>query len=100
MANADVREKININVNFKPPKKYKVIYINDDHTPMDFVILTLMSYFNYNEQSAMTMTYSIHEEGAGVVAVLPHEIAEQKGSEIMLLARQHGFPFVIRLEEE
>jgi ATP-dependent Clp protease adaptor protein ClpS len=82
------------------PGLYKVVLQNDDHTPMDFVIALLMHVFKHNEASAKTVTMQVHNEGAGIAGIYPHEIAEQKGVEGTMLARQNGYPLVIRVEEE
>lgn len=82
------------------PKRYKVIFLNDDTTPMDFVIEVLIEIFKHTEETATGITMEIHTEGSGVVGVYTHEIAEQKAIETTNLARNHGFQLQIRLEEE
>jgi ATP-dependent Clp protease adaptor protein ClpS len=67
---------------------------------MDFVIETLTAIFNLTRESAEELVYKIHNDGSAVVAVLPYEMAEQKGIEVTMLARQHGFPLVVKLEIE
>jgi ATP-dependent Clp protease adaptor protein ClpS len=79
---------------------YKIIYINDEVTSMNFVVSSLISYFNYNEDTATSLTENIHHQGSAVVAVLPYEIAEQKGIEVTLDARSQGFPLQIKVEAE
>jgi len=85
---------------FKEPSQYRVIYINDEVTTMEFVVETLKIIFNYDDTGAEAITHKIHEAGSAVVAVLPYEIAEQKGVEVTLLARSHGFPLSVKLEIE
>lgn len=94
--------KITIKPNFKiaEPPLYKVIYINDDHTSMDFVVGSLIEHFNYNNDTAINITQTIHEEGAATVAVLPYEIAEQLGIEVTVEARAQGFPLQVKIEVE
>jgi ATP-dependent Clp protease adaptor protein ClpS len=82
------------------PKKYKVIFLNDDTTPMEFVVSVLMKIFKHSEDTAKDITMEIHTEGAGVVGVYTHEIAEQKAVETTNNARNHGFQLQVRLEEE
>ena len=77
---------------------YKVIYINDDKTAMEFVIDSLVEHFEYTFTTAEQITVDIHQSGSAVVAVLPYEIAEQKGVEATLLARNNGFPLNVKLE--
>jgi ATP-dependent Clp protease adaptor protein ClpS len=82
------------------PSLYKVIYINDSQTSMQFVMDSLMGYFGYAETQAEKITEDIHIEGSAIVAVLPYEIAEQKGIEVTVDARSHGYPLQIKLEED
>lgn len=100
MANAEVNSKIKPNLSLKEPPLFKIIYLNDDHTSMEFVISSLIDYFNYNPDTASTITVDIHEKGSAVVAVLPYEIAEQKGIEVTLDARAQGYPLQVKVEPE
>jgi ATP-dependent Clp protease adaptor protein ClpS len=67
---------------------------------MEFVVGSLIDYFNYNQDTAQSITHNIHEEGSAIVAVLPYEIAEQKGIEVTLDARSQGFPLQVKVEAE
>lgn len=96
----DSSAKTRIKNNIKEPSKYRVIYVNDDKTTMEFVVDSLMEYFNYNEEDALVKTREIHEEGSSVVAVYSYELAEQKGIEVTLAARSQGHPLQIRIEPE
>lgn len=100
MANAEVRSTIKPNLALKEPSLFKIIYLNDDHTPMEFVVSSLISYFNYTAETAEVITVDIHEKGSAVVAVLPYEIAEQKGIEVTLEARAKGHPLQVKVEAE
>jgi ATP-dependent Clp protease adaptor protein ClpS len=100
MSQADAATKIKINRALKEPPMFKVIYINDNQTAMEFVIETLIEFFNYNQDTAYEITQSIHEEGSATVAVLPYEIAEQKGIEVTLAARSNNYPLQVKLEPE
>ena len=82
------------------PNRFKVIFLNDDTTPMDFVVQVLMEIYKHTEETAAGITMEIHTEGSGVVGVYTHEIAEQKAIETTNLARNHGFQLQVRLEEE
>ena len=73
------KTRIKPNLKVTEPPMFKVIYLNDDHTTMEFVVKTLISHFNYNTDTAVNITTGIHEEGSAVVAILPYEIAEQIG---------------------
>ena len=95
-----VRPRIDPKLNILEPPQYRVIYINDEVTTIEFVVETLKIIFNYDDSGAEAITQKIHEAGSAVVAVLPYEIAEQKGVEVTLLARSHGFPLSVKLEIE
>jgi len=95
-----IRPTIAVNTKIKEPSQTRVIYINDEVTTVEFVVETLKLIFNYDESGANAITQKIHEEGSAIVAVLPHEIAEQKGFEATLLARNNGFPLTVKLETE
>lgn len=82
------------------PPMFRVIYINDNTTAMEFVIDSLIEYFQYSPDEAEQITIKIHEVGSAVVAVLPYEIAEQKGIEITVSARSAGYPLQIKLEAD
>ena len=100
MAKSDTKVKIKPNLNLAEPPLYKIIYINDDVTSMNFVVNSLIDYFHYNEDTATSLTHDIHNKGSAVVAVLPYEIAEQKGIEVTLDARSQGFPLQVKVEAE
>lgn len=95
-----VAPKIKPKTDIPEPVRYNVIYINDEVTTIEFVVETLVIVFNYTHMTAEEMTERIHKDGSAVVATLPFEIAEQKGVEVTLLARNHGFPLVVKLEPE
>ena len=82
------------------PSRFKVIFLNDDTTPMDFVIEVLMEIYKHTEETAAGITMEIHTEGSGVVGVYTHEIAEQKAIETTNLSKQNGFPLQVRIEED
>jgi ATP-dependent Clp protease adaptor protein ClpS len=94
----EIRERIQVRDKIKEPGNYNVIYFNDDKTTFEFVMETLTAIFDYSNAEAEDMTRRIHEEERAVVATLPYEMAEQKGIEVTLLARQHGFPLQIKVE--
>jgi len=104
MSNTDTgvvtQNQVQVNPDVKEPNMYKVIYINDNQTSMEFVIDSLVGYFDYAEVQAQKITEDIHVQGSAVVAVLPYEIAEQKGIEVTVEARSAGYPLQVKLEEE
>ena len=91
-----VRER---SIELAPPSDYKIIYLNDDQTTFEFVIDSLKTTFDYSDDPAVDKAMEINESGAGVVAVMPFEIAEQKGVEVLMKARNEGFPLEVRLEQ-
>lgn len=100
MAKSDTKVKIKPNLALQEPPLYKIIYVNDNVTTMEFVVTSLIGYFDYNADSAINITNNIHEHGSAVVAVLPYEIAEQLGIEVTLDARSQGFPLLVKVEAD
>lgn len=100
MADAITKEKESIDTVILEPGKYKVVLYNDNTTPIEFVIALLMKIFKHSEESAYDITMKVHNDGTGVAGVYSYEIAEQKGMEGTSLARQQGFPLVIKVEAE
>ena len=98
MPNADTKTNTRPKIDVKEPPMFRVIYLNDETTAVDFVISSLVDHFAYSAADAEAVTMTIHQEGAAVVAVLPYEIAEQKGIEITVSARSEGYPLQIKLE--
>lgn len=96
----EIQQKIKPNYALREPPLYKVIYINDEVTTTEFVVDSLCEYFNYNPDTASTITSDIHQHGSAIVALLPYEIAEQKGIEVTLDARSKGYPLQIKVEAE
>jgi len=88
------------NLELAPPPMFKVIYVNDEKTTALFVVESLIEFFNYTAESAEAITVDIHNNGKATVAVLPYEIAEQKGIEVTISARSAGFPLLIKIEPE
>jgi ATP-dependent Clp protease adaptor protein ClpS len=100
MPQTDSKVTIKPNLKVNEPPMFKVIYMNDDFTTMEFVVSSLIDHFNYTIDTASHITSGIHESGSAVVAVLPFEIAEQKGMEVTLEARDQGFPLQVKIEAE
>lgn len=92
--------KTRTQVNIAEPPMFKVIYLNDNQTPMEFVVGSLITHFQYTADTAERITMDVHQAGSATVAILPFEIAEQKGIEITVSARQEGYPLQIKLEPE
>jgi len=96
----EIRSRIQPKNNIPEPPQYRVIYINDETTSQEFVIETLKVIFNYDDGAATALTMKVHEEGSAVVAVLPYELAEQKGIEVTMLARNNNFPLQVKIEPD
>ena len=88
----DVKIDEKISINDQPPGKYKVLMINDNSTPMDFVTSILCLIFKHTETTAKQIMLTIHEEGSAVVGIYTYEIAEQRAVEATNASRNHGFP--------
>ncbi len=100
MGQAGTISKIKVDHTIKEPPMFKVIYLNDNQTTMEFVIETLIEFFNYTPQTAEQITVDINDQGSAVVAVLPYEVAEQKGIEVTVHARSNNYPLQVKLEPE
>lgn len=100
MAQSDTRTRIKPSEAVKEPPMFRVVYLNDNTTSMEFVVESLVEYFEYTPETAEQITIDIHEAGSACVAVLPYEIAEQKGVEVTVNARAQNYPLQIKLEPE
>jgi ATP-dependent Clp protease adaptor protein ClpS len=83
----------------KPPPLYKVLLLNDDYTPMDFVIVVLEQYFSMNREQATLVMLKVHREGKGVCGVFPRDVATTKVEQVTAFARQHQHPLACVMEE-
>ena len=95
-----IRPKIEPKDNIAEPPQYRVIYINDETTTQEFVVETLKIIFHYDQGAAEALTMKVHEEGSAVVAVMPFEMAEQKGIEVKMMAMANGFPLQVKIEQD
>ena len=100
MTDVDVKIDEKIKISITEPKRYKVLFLNDDKTPIDFVIELMMRVFKHTREVAEQLTLAVHNEGSAVVGVYNYEIAEQKGVEATNQARQAGFPLQIKIDQE
>ena len=90
------KEKIKLD----EPGLYDVIFLNDNITTQEFVIRVLKQIFNKTQEQADTIMKKIHNAGQGIVGSYVHEVAEQKGIETTLLARQEGMPLQIKVKKQ
>jgi ATP-dependent Clp protease adaptor protein ClpS len=82
------------------PKMYKVIVLNDDFTPMDFVVLVLKRFFGKSEEQAVEVMLDVHKKGAGVAGVYTLEMAEMKSMQVNQFARMNQHPLKCTMEAE
>ena len=85
---------------FKRPPMYAVVLMNDDYTPMDFVIEILQQYFAMNLDQATQVMLTVHYEGKGVAGVYPRDIAETKANQVNNYARSQGHPLLCQIESK
>ena len=84
----------------KKPSLYKVLLLNDDYTPMEFVIHILEKYFSKSPEEATRIMLHVHQKGVGVCGVFTYEVAETKVTQVMDVARQNGHPLQCTMEKE
>lgn len=100
MTTTDIQLDEKIKLTVSEPKRWKVIVLNDDSTPMEFVIGVLIEIFKHTHDTAREIMLQVHEEGSGVAGLYSFEIAEAKAVEATNLARTNGHPLQLKLEEE
>ena len=83
----------------KRPPLYQVILLNDDYTPMEFVVDVLQEVFGLDRQNSTRVMLEVHTRGKGVCGVFTYEIAETKVAQVMIYARQHQHPLLCTMEE-
>jgi ATP-dependent Clp protease adaptor protein ClpS len=84
----------------KKPSLYKVLMLNDDYTPMEFVVHVLERFFAMNNQQATQVMLNVHQRGIGICGVYTYEVAETKVNQVMDLARQHQHPLQCTIEKD
>jgi len=83
----------------KPPPLFKVLLLNDDYTPMDFVVVVLQKFFSLSREQATRIMLKVHREGVGVCGVYPKDIAVSKVEQVSAYAREHQHPLACVMEE-
>jgi len=83
----------------KKPSQFKVLLLNDDYTPMEFVVMVLKRFFNMDLEQATRVMLHVHQRGVGVCGIFPYEIAETKVNQVMDCARQNQHPLQCTLEK-
>ena len=95
----DIKKKDKAKKKNKEPKMFKVLFLNDDFTPMDFVIKVLMKFHAKSDGEATKIMLDVHHKGVGVAGVYTMEIAETKVEQVNSVARSSGFPLKSTMEE-
>jgi len=83
----------------KPPAMFKVVLLNDDYTPMDFVVAVLQTIFMMNREQATQIMLKVHREGMGVCGVYPKDVAATKVEQVVFFAKQHQHPLQCVMEQ-
>ena len=83
----------------KTPSPYKVLMLNDDYTPMEFVVLVLQRFFKMGIEDATRVMLHVHQRGVGVCGIFPYEVAETKVAQVVDYARQNQHPLQCTLEK-
>ncbi len=83
----------------KPPPLFKVLLLNDDYTPMEFVVVVLQSFFSMTQEQAYQVMLKVHREGMGVCGIYPRDVATTKVEQVLNYARKHQHPLQCVMEE-
>jgi ATP-dependent Clp protease adaptor protein ClpS len=100
MADIDTRPRVRETVKTERPRLHKVILVNDDFTPREFVVMVLKAVFRMNADQAAKVMITAHQKGACVVAVFQRDIAESKATEATDVGKSAGFPLLFTTEPE
>ena len=84
----------------KKPRLYKVVLLNDDYTPMDFVVVVLERFFQKSREQAVQIMLTVHNKGSGICGVFPYEIAETKVQQVLGYAQENQHPLQCTMEPE
>ncbi len=99
-AGAGAQTKTRTKAKTKRPSLYKVLLLNDDYTPMEFVVYVLQRFFSKGQEPAVDIMLTVHNKGLAVVGVYPFEIAETKVTQVMDCARSNQHPLQCTMEKE
>jgi ATP-dependent Clp protease adaptor protein ClpS len=86
-------------VKTKVPPYFKVVLLNDDYTPMDFVVLIIKDIFRKSHEEAVSIMLEIHQKGEGICGVYTRDVAETKAEEVVINARRQEYPLQCRVEQ-
>ncbi len=98
--NGDQQTQTLERTNTQRPRLYKVLLLNDDYTPMDFVVMVLEEYFRKTEQEAELIMLAVHHKGQGVAGVYTRDVAETKVAQVLKLSQEEGHPLRVVAEPE
>ena len=96
----DGNTKLEIKPKTKIPSLYRVLMMNDDYTPMEFVIEVLEKFFQKNREEATQIMLHVHQRGVGVCGIYAYDLAETKATHVMTYARKYEHPLQVQLEKE
>ena len=100
MTQAETVTKVKQTSVLKEPGMYKVVFYNDNVTPMDFVVQILVELFKHNTERANSIMQQIHNNGSGIAGIYTYEIAETKAVQVTNYARKYEHPLQMQLEKE
>ena len=106
MSKKKIDKKSNVNIldkqknKLEPPKKYNVVFYNDDYTPMEFVTALLIQFFHKDFNTAEKIMFKIHNDGRAIAGTYSREIAETKSASVMDLSRRSGYPLKCDIQSE
>ena len=100
LGGADSRSSTQTKTRTKKPSLYRVLLLNDDYTPMEFVVYVLERFFNKSREDATTIMLHVHQNGVGVCGVFTYEVAETKVAQVLDLARRSEHPLQCTMEKE
>jgi ATP-dependent Clp protease adaptor protein ClpS len=100
MPQTNIKPRAKPKLKTQRPPLYKVILLNDDYTPREFVVMVLKAVFRMNEDQAHNVMMTAHQRGACVIAVYTRDVAETKATEATDLGRAHGYPLFFTTEPE
>ena len=98
--NFDGNTKLATNTQTKIPSLYRVLMMNDDYTPMEFVIEVLEKFFQKNREEATQIMLHVHQKGVGICGIYAYDLAETKAVQVMNYARKYEHPLQVQLEKE
>ena len=98
-AGVDLKDRTSSKNKVEPPKKYKCVMINDDYTPMEFVVMVLEKIFNKKQEEATQIMLHVHKNGIGVCGTFTYEVAESKCKSVMDMAKKNEHPLQCTMEK-